>query len=99
LSRRFAKELKDNREREVLRNERLPQGRKVPWFEGSDVIPDPDDDRNPTHKPSMKDIREALAMEAEKLKSGRIKWRPSWKTVEEVAKWVPRDGKRQYLDR
>lgn len=71
-------------------------GKKVPWVEGSNIMIDPwtPNEEKGENSPSVKDIRDALAAEAEKLTLGKEKWQPSWKTLGEVATLTPRDGSR-----
>jgi hypothetical protein len=97
---RFSKSLLDDRHKDEDLLMKV-DGRKVPWVEGSDIMPDPWNGLDKASKqplvgnPSVKEIREALAAEAEKLKSGRIKWQPTWKTVQGLSPTLPsRDGKR-----
>ena len=53
----------------------------------------PDDEKG-ENSPNVKDVRDALAAEAEKLTAGKEKWQPSWKTLSEFAPFTPRDGSR-----
>jgi hypothetical protein len=102
---RFSKSVLDDQYQEEDLRMKV-DGRKVPWVEGSDIMLDPWDGTDKAGgrpligSPTVKEIRQALAAEAEKLKSGRIKWQPTWKTVmERSPALAPRDGKPLPKDR
>jgi hypothetical protein len=80
-------------------------GNQVPWHEGSDNMLHRADERKGEIKseavrpPTVKELRDAYAAEAEKLLAGRSRWNPTWKTMEEFVALTPRDGSRLRVDK